>query len=617
MTRFELATPRTPCVYATRLRHIPNGQIYVYYDSYIYIIMKLKVVFYLLFFSLLSCNKTTDNHPNIIIFLTDDQGWGDLSFHGNTNIQTPNIDNIAKNGVSFNRFYVSPVCSPTRAELLTGKYFVRSGVNGVTKGYERMNIEHELISDFLKNENYNTGLFGKWHNGSQPPYHPNNRGFNEFYGFTAGHWGDYFNPVLENNGKIVRGDGYIIDDITNKSISFMENSDSPFFTLITYNTPHSPMQVPDSFFENIEVNLQGRYADKENKIKTQAALAMVENIDYNVGKVINSLKKNNKYENTIIIFFSDNGPNGNRWNLEMKERKGSTNEGGVRVPFFIQWPKKIKSGLVVEQITSVMDVFPSLIDLMNFDSKNNFDGISFKKYLSNPTLIDNDRKIFSYWGQRISVRDNNFILDHNDSLYDLKNDLSQTKPVNNKFSSNYLSLKKSKDDWINDVISNYDNSQRRAFTVNYDESRYTHLPARDADFTGDLTRSSIHANDSFIENWTSEEDYIYWNVNSLNSGMNKVSLYYTLPETSSGTQLTLEFMDNKIKKDIMIPHNPTLEGMKEDRIKRIESYTKDFKKITFGDLFFEKGESILKLKTSKLKGKKSIDFWLLVLEKTE
>ena len=326
----------------------------------------------MLFFSLLSCIKTTDNHPNIIIFLTDDQGWGDLSFHGNTNIQTPNIDNIAKNGVSFNRFYVSPVCSPTRAELLTGKYFVRSGVNGVTKGYERMNIEHELISDFLKNENYNTGLFGKWHNGSQPPYHPNNRGFNEFYGFTAGHWGDYFNPVLENNGKIVRGDGYIIDDITNKSISFMENSDSPFFTLITYNTPHSPMQVPDSFFENIEVNLQGRYADKENKIKTQAALAMVENIDYNVGKVINSLKKNNKYENTIIIFFSDNGPNGNRWNLEMKERKGSTNEGGVRVPFFIQWPKKIKSGLVVEQITSVMDVFPSLIDLMNFDSKNNF-----------------------------------------------------------------------------------------------------------------------------------------------------------------------------------------------------------------------------------------------------
>jgi arylsulfatase A-like enzyme len=184
--------------------------------------MKLKVVFYLLFFLLLSCNKTTYNYPNIIIFLTDDQGWGDLSFHGNTNIQTPNIDNIAKNGVSFNRFYVSPVCSPTRAELLTGKYFVRSGVNGVTKGYERMNIEHELISDFLKKENYNTGLFGKWHNGSQPPYHPNNRGFNEFYGFTAGHWGDYFNPVLENNGKIVRGDGYIIDDITNKSISFME-----------------------------------------------------------------------------------------------------------------------------------------------------------------------------------------------------------------------------------------------------------------------------------------------------------------------------------------------------------------------------------------------------------
>ena len=167
--------------------------------------MKIKIIlFYILLLTVFSCKYSQFQKPNIIIFLTDDQGWGDLSIHGNTNISTPNIDNLAKNGVSFNRFYVSPVCSPTRAELLTGKYFVRSGVNGVTKGYERMNLDHKLISSYFKEKSYETGLFGKCHNGSQPPYHPNNRGFIEFYGFTSGHWGNYFDPIIEKNGNFVQ-----------------------------------------------------------------------------------------------------------------------------------------------------------------------------------------------------------------------------------------------------------------------------------------------------------------------------------------------------------------------------------------------------------------------------
>ena len=580
--------------------------------------MKNSIKFYfILTLIFLSCNESEFEKPNILIFLTDDQGWGDLSIHGNTNIDTPNIDNIANNGVRFKRFYVSPVCSPTRAELLTGKYFVRSGVNGVTKGYERMNINHKLISDFFKEKSYKTGLFGKWHNGSQPPYHPNNRGFDEFYGFTSGHWANYFDPIIEKNGALINGDGYITDDITNKSISFIESSESPFFAFISYNTPHSPMQIPDSFFEKKEVKLQGRYAKNENIIKTRAALAMVENIDYNVGRIIKSLKNQKKYENTIILFLSDNGPNGNRWNLDMKERKGSTNEGGVRVPFFVQWPKKLRKGLVVEQISSVMDIFPSLIDLTDFNHEFDFDGNSFVKYLKDPKLRDDNRKIFSYWNRKLSVRNNNFILDHKDSLYDLNNDLSQTKAVNHKFHLSYVELKKSKEDLISSVLSRYDNSINRNFTVNYDKSKYTHLPARDADFTGDLSRSSIHANDSFIENWINEEDYIFWNIHSLSAGKNNVSLYYTLAESSVGTQLTLEFMNNKITKNIINSHDPELEGMGDDRIKRIESYTKEFKKITLGDLYFEEGVSSLKLKTSDLIGNKSIDFRLLVLEKVD
>ena len=575
-----------------------------------------KILFLIILIHVFGCERFDEQKPNILIFLSDDQGWGDLSFNGNSNLSTPNIDGIANNGAAFNRFYVSPVCSPTRAELLTGKFFIRSGVNGVTRGYERMNLDHSLISDYFKEKNYRTGVFGKWHNGSQPPYHPNSRGFDEFYGFTSGHWGNYYDPVLENNGEITRGKGYISDDITNKAISFIKNSDKPFFTYVSYNTPHSPMQVPESYLKDKKIVLKGRYSDKENIKKTEAALAMVENLDYNVGKVIDSLKKHKLYDNTIIIYFSDNGPNGNRWNNDLKERKGSTNEGGVRVPFFIQWPKKIPSGIKLNQISSVLDIFPTLIELTNNSSEIDFDGLSFKKYLEDQKLKDDQRKIFSYWNNKISVRNNRFILDNQNNLFDLKIDHQQEIVVNDKFSEEYKKLKNAKNVWKNTVVDKYKKSiKRRRFTVNDSESVYTHLPARDAEITGDLKRSSIHANCSFIENWKNKEDYIYWDVEVLSSGKSNVELYYTLPENSVGTEIAIEYEDQIIYKELKTFYDPKLQGYEKDIVKRIESYTKEFSKVTIGDIDFKKGSSVLKLKTSKKTGKNSIDFRLLVLTK--
>ena len=203
------------------------------------------------------------------------------------------------------------------------------------------------------------------------------------------------------------------------------------------------MQVPSSYLENKKVIKQGRYKDKENVLKTKAALSMVENLDYNVGRVLDSLKKYKKYENTIVIFFSDNGPNGYRWNNDLKGRKGSTDEGGVRVPFLIQWPIGIKKATKVNQITSVMDVFPSLIELANLKSEIKFDGESFVKNINNPKTLDDNRKIFSYWGNKISIRNNNFILDSDDNLYNLNSDLEQLNPLDS-FSSIYTELKSAK-----------------------------------------------------------------------------------------------------------------------------------------------------------------------------
>lgn len=581
--------------------------------------MKMKVKLFkifLLLFLITTCKNDSTEKPNIIIFLSDDQGWGDLNLNGNPNLNTPNIDGIGANGAIFERFYVSPVCSPTRAELLTGKYFVRSGVRGVTQGYERIDLGHTLMSDFFEDNEYKTGLFGKWHNGSQPPYHPNTRGFDEFYGFTSGHWGNYFSPILERNSKIVRGKGYISDDITNQAITFIKNSKDPFFTFISFNTPHSPMQVPSSYLENKKVIKQGRYKDKENVLKTKAALSMVENLDYNVGRVLDSLKKYKKYENTIVIFFSDNGPNGYRWNNDLKGRKGSTDEGGVRVPFLIQWPIGIKKSIKVNQITSVMDVFPSLIELANLKSEIKFDGESFVKNINNPKTLDDNRKIFSYWGNKISIRNNNFILDSDDNLYNLNSDLEQLYPLDS-FSSIYTELKSAKRKWEDSFVINYQKKKnKRAFTVNFSEQIDTHLPARDAKINGKLKRSSIHPNDSFIENWIDMDDYILWEIDVMEKSSAEVELYYTLPEESIGTKIAIEYQNEFYEKVLNEPYDSELFGQDYDIIVRSESYNKEFKKINMGKIKFDKGKSILKLKTLDKVGKKSIDFRLLIIKKT-
>ncbi|MEA3461855.1 MAG: sulfatase-like hydrolase/transferase, partial [Bacteroidota bacterium] len=153
-----------------------------------------------------SSNKEADQ-PNVIVILTDDQGWGDLSVHGNSNISTPNIDELSSSGASLENFYVCAVCSPTRAELLTGRYHFRGGVYSTGGGGERLDMDETTIAEIFKAAGYSTAAYGKWHNGMQYPYHPNGRGFEDYYGFCSGHWGNYHSPMLEHNGKIVQGEG--------------------------------------------------------------------------------------------------------------------------------------------------------------------------------------------------------------------------------------------------------------------------------------------------------------------------------------------------------------------------------------------------------------------------
>ena len=376
--------------------------------------------------------------PNVLVILTDDQGWGDLSGSGNTNLSTPHLDRLAADGASFGRFFVCPVCSPTRAEFLTARYHPRGGVYSTSAGGERLDLDEGTIAEAFKAAGYATGAWGKWHNGMQHPYHPNARGFDEFYGFCSGHWGNYFSPMLEHNGRIVKGEGFVVDDFTDRAMAFMEKQKSagrPFFAYLPYNTPHSPMQVPDRWwkkFENAELNLRSREGKKENIQHTRAALAMCENVDWNVGRLMKKLDELGIAEDTIVVFFCDNGPNGWRWNGGMRGRKGSTDEGGVRSPLFVRWKGQIEAGRKVEPIAGAIDLFPTLAELAGIPVKwrQPVDGISLKSLLvgSDPIAWP-ERSLFSHWGGRVSLRTQAFRLDHKGKLYDMVRDPGQGKDV--------------------------------------------------------------------------------------------------------------------------------------------------------------------------------------------
>ncbi|MEZ6054082.1 MAG: sulfatase-like hydrolase/transferase [Planctomycetaceae bacterium] len=201
-----------------------------------------------LIFSVLSCLLTSSASagPNVVIFLADDAGWGDYSHSGNRQVSTPHIDSIAERGVTLDRFYVCPVCSPTRAEFLTGRYHPRGGVWGTSLGQERLDLDEHTFVEAFQAAGYATGAFGKWHNGSQWPYHPTARGFDEYFGHTAGHWGEYFDPPLEENGRMVRQKGYIVDICTDRALDFIERHHSqPFLCYIPFSTPHSPWAAPE------------------------------------------------------------------------------------------------------------------------------------------------------------------------------------------------------------------------------------------------------------------------------------------------------------------------------------------------------------------------------------
>ncbi|QXD23348.1 arylsulfatase [Opitutia bacterium ISCC 51] len=563
------------------------------------------------------------DRPNVIVILTDDQGWGDLSVHGNTNISTPNIDRLAAQGMELERFYVCPICSPTRAEFMTGRYNPRTGVKSASRGEERMDLDETTIFESFKEAGYNTAAFGKWHNGMQPPYHPNARGIDEYYGFCSGHWGHYYSPMLEHNGEIVTGEGFVIDDFTNRAMDYIEEKkDEPFFVYLPYCTPHSPMQVPEPWwvkFEDNDLPLRARDDQQENLSHSQAALAMCENIDWNVGRLMKKLDDLEIADNTIVIYFSDNGPNGYRWNADMKGRKGSVEEGGVRSPFFIRWPNKIKSGTKTDTIAGSIDLKATLTDLAGIKNTGTLpmDGISLKPLLMQTGEDWPDRLYVNHFKEKTSVRSQRFRLGFEGRLFDMENDPGQRIDVRDKFPKVYKELVAAQKQFDREVVGELPpGADQRPFIIGHPELTFTQLPARDGIATGDIQRSGRAPNCSFYMNWTNKDDTIYWDADIQVAGNYQAQVYYTCAEEDLGTVLELSCGDSAITKEVTVANDPPWVGADDDRsLRKGESYVKDFIPMDLGTIRLDKGKSRLTLSALEIPGKESIEMRLVMLNR--
>jgi arylsulfatase A-like enzyme len=573
----------------------------------------LKSLVLVAVFAASSAVMSAAERPNVVIFLADDSGWGDYSISGNTQLRTPNIDSIARAGATLDRFYVCAVCSPTRAEFLTGRYHPRTGVRGVSTGQERLNTDEKTLADAFKTAGYATGTFGKWHNGSQWPYHPNARGFDEYYGFTSGHWGEYFDPPLEHNGQPVRGKGYVADDFTSRAIEFIEkNREKPFLCYVPFNTPHSPWAVPDEYwqrFKNQPITQRATDASKEQLDQTRCALAMMENLDDNVGRVLKRLDELKLADNTIVIYFSDNGPNGHRWTGGMKGTKGTVEEGGVRSVFFLRWlAGGIKAGTVVKEIAGAIDLLPTLTAMTGVKRLGDkpIDGRDLSPLLRGQSEAWRERMIFSHQNGNVSARSQQYRLDNRGALFDMLADPGQTKNIASDQPAIAAQMTKAVADWRAEVLPT--SKEDRPYPVGFAEFPRTPLPARDGLPHGGIKRSAAAPNCSYFVNWTSLDDKMTWDIDVNTTGDYDVEILYTCPVTDAGSTIELEFNGRKLSGPVTPGWNPPL-YTNQDTITRPagESKMKEFRALALGTMRLEKGRGLLTLRALKIPGQSVMD----------
>lgn len=562
--------------------------------------------------------------PNVLLILTDDQGWGDVRSHGNPLIDTPRLDRLAREGARFERFYVSPVCAPTRASLLTGRYALRTGVHGVTRGFETMRSDEVTLAEVLRDAGYATGLFGKWHNGAHYPHDPTGQGFDTFFGFALGHLNNYFDPLLEHGGTPARTDGFVTDVLTDSALAFIRRHRSrPFFAYVPYNAPHSPFQVPDRYFE--------KYTARGLSARTAAAYGMVENIDDNVGRLLDALDALGLRENTLVLFLTDNGPNGDRYDGGMRGAKASVHEGGVRVPLFVRWPGVIPAGRTVRALAAHIDLLPTIADLAGVPVPEGLvlDGLSLAPSLRGEEAGVPPRRFFTHWSGPFevrpypgAVRTARWRAVHDGTawaLYDLLHDPAERVDVAADEPETARMLAAAYDDWFADVTA--EGFSDIPAEIGHAERPEVVLPGHEArlhpaagEGIGYVERNGW-AND-WITRWTDPAAYAAWPIDVVRAGRYAVAVRYSARADQVGARLRVEAGAARVEERIEAIHDPPFLPA-PDRVPRGEVHEKEWATQALGSITLAPGPETLHLRAVSIPGTAAPDVKAVVLRRLE
>jgi arylsulfatase A len=586
----------------------------------------------LVFFCVLGLNYS-ETKPNVLLILTDDQGYGDLSLHGNPHLDTPHLDKLGRSSVRFDRFFVNSVCAPSRASILTGRYAVRTGVFSVTRNGEAIKPSEVTLGEAFKSADYQTAYFGKWHNGSQYPSTPIGQGFDEFLGFTAGHINNYFDAELLRGSQPVKTKGYITDVLTDEAINYMKDQSEPFFCYLSYNAPHGPYQVPDSYYD--------KFNKKGFSPSVAGTWAMCENIDDNIGKLMYFLEKKELINNTIVLFLTDNGATSPKkiYNAGMKGGKTSTYEGGSRVPLFVHWPKANWGTHIVEELTAHIDLFPTLMDLCGIQAPKGpqLDGISLRPLLEGSKASWPERILYTHNGideknkYPGAVRTKRYRLscllpgpnagsaaknlDHKVKpweLYDIIKDPGQKKNLAKKMPEKVLELSRLYDTWIEETFS--DGRSRMPLPVGYAEHNPVSLHASQSYFDKSIRYESGRgfAHD-WLTGWTNPDSTIWFDVHVVQEGNYEISLDYACLKSNAGVELKVSSQDSFCKAKVKAALSPEIELPHRDSRGKATYRDRAWGQMKIGNLKLSKGRAQIKIEANQMVGDAVIDFKALNL----
>lgn len=462
-----------------------------------------RVIYILLMVQLLSaCNISNDqsaiNPPNIILVMTDDQGYGDLGLHGNPFIRTPVLDSLARKSTRIDPFYVSPVCAPTRSSLMTGRYHLRTGVYDTYNGGALMAPGEVTVAEVLAENGYHTAMVGKWHLGDSYPMRPMDQGFQYYLAHKGGGIGQpgddygnfirtdssYFDPFLWENGERVRRAGYCSDIFTDQAIDFIrkhkdEEGADPFFLYLSFNAPHTPLQLPEKYklaYREMEYGPDDFAVSGENLTKmsgrdmedARKVYGMVSNIDDNMGRLLRTLDELGIEEQTLVVFMTDNGPQQRRYTAGLNHRKGSVMEGGIRVPCMFYWKGRLQENRIINTPSAHIDMMPTLLEFAGIPYEGEMDGRSLYPALTGKSSTEAERPLFFVWARGYPQRYSNMAVrrgryklvgqaQHGESgdhvqLFDLENDPYELNDVGEEYPDIKADLLKELDGWYDEII---------------------------------------------------------------------------------------------------------------------------------------------------------------------